>query len=210
MLEMASSGSKVMQSRSVEFAKKFRVNFEVRNSMNNHPGTLVTEEDMSMESVVIRGVSLERDQAKITIRGVPDRPGNASQVFSRLASANLNIDMIVQNVGLDGKANISFTLHRNDLEKALRTLDPVVTAMPGATISSDDGIAKLSAVGIGMRSHSGVAAQMFEALGNAGINIQMITTSEIKISVTVDRDKIEEAARVVHASFRLNESFLNE
>jgi aspartate kinase len=206
MLEMASSGSKVMQSRSVEFAKKFGVRFEVRNSMNDHPGTLVTEEDMSMESVVIRGVSIERDQAKITIRGVPDQPGNASRIFVALAAAHLNIDMIVQNVGLDGKANISFTLHKNDLVKATATLAPVLAELPGATMAADGGIAKLSAVGIGMRSHSGVAAQMFEALGHAGINIQMITTSEIKISVTVDQDKIEEAARVVHQSFKLHEA----
>jgi len=209
MLEMASSGSKVMQSRSVEFAKKFGVKFEVRNSMNDHPGTLVTEEDMSMESVVIRGVSIERDQAKITIRGVPDQPGNASHVFLALAAAHLNIDMIVQNVGLDGKANISFTLHKNDLVKATAALAPVLAELPGATMSADGGIAKLSAVGIGMRSHSGVAAQMFDALGQAGINIQMITTSEIKISVTVDQDQIEDAARVVHKSFKLNESFIN-
>ena len=208
MLEMASSGSKVMQSRSVEFAKKFGVKFEVRNSMNANPGTLVTEEDMSMESVVIRGVSIERDQAKITIRGVPDQPGNASQIFMALAAAHLNIDMIVQNVGLDGKANISFTLHKNDLAKATSTLNPVLAALPGVLLSADDGIAKLSAVGIGMRSHSGVAAHMFEALGRAGINIQMITTSEIKISVTVDQDVIAEAARVVHKSFKLNESFI--
>ena len=208
MLEMASSGSKVMQSRSVEFAKKFGVKFEVRNSMNDNPGTLVTEEDMSMESVVIRGVSLERDQAKVTIRGVPDSPGHASRIFLALAGANLNIDMIVQNVGTDGKANISFTLHRNDLEKARTVIEKALSDMPGATVTSDDGIAKLSAVGIGMRSHSGVASQMFDALGRAGINIQMITTSEIMISVTVDQDKIEEAARVVHAAFRLNEGFI--
>jgi aspartate kinase len=161
-----------------------------------------------MESVVIRGVSIERDQAKITLRGVPDQPGNASQVFLALAASHLNIDMIVQNVGLDGKANISFTLHKNDLIKATATLATVLAGLPGATMSADGGIAKLSAVGIGMRSHSGVAAQMFDALGQAGINIQMITTSEIKISVTVDQDQIEEAARVVHKSFRLNESFI--
>ncbi|MGI8604525.1 MAG: aspartate kinase [Verrucomicrobiales bacterium] len=210
MLEMASSGSKVMQSRSVEFAKKFAVKFEVRNSMNECSGTLVREEDMSMESVVIRGVSLERDQAKITIRGVPDQPGMAARVFLTLAAANLNIDMIVQNVGTDGKANISFTLHKNDLKNAGRTLEPLLLEMGGAALDANDGIAKLSAVGIGMRSHSGVAAQMFEALGNAGINIQMITTSEIKISVTVDQDKIEQAARVVHASFKLHQSFVSE
>lgn len=195
-----------MQSRSVEFAKKFNVKFEVRNSTNNNPGTLVTEEDMSMESVVIRGVSLERDQAKITVRGVPDQPGQASKVFSALAAANLNIDMIVQNVGLDGHANISFTLHMNDLAKARRALKPVLAELgPGAHVEDDAGIAKLSAVGIGMRSHSGVAAQMFDALGKAGINILMITTSEIKISVTVDQDKAEEAARAVHEAFKLHE-----
>ncbi len=204
MLEMASSGSKVMQSRSVEFAKKFGVRFEVRNSMNNNPGTLVTEEDMSMESVVIRGVSLERDQAKVTVKGLPDQPGSASRVFLAIAGANLNIDMIVQNVGTDGKANISFTLHKNDLEKAQKALTPVVASLEGSRQESTDGIAKLSAVGIGMRSHSGVAAQMFEALGKAGINIQMITTSEIKISVTVAQEQIEEAARVVHAAFNLS------
>jgi aspartate kinase len=204
MLEMASSGSKVMQSRSVEFAKKFGVKFEVRNSMNQHPGTLVTVEDMSMESVVIRGVSLERDQAKITVRGVPDQPGQASQVFLALAGANLNIDMIVQNVGLDGKANISFTLHSNDLGSATGALNRVLANMPGTTMSADGGIAKLSVVGIGMRSHSGVAAQMFDALGQAGINIQMITTSEIKISVTVAHDQIEAAARAVHQAFGLS------
>ena len=207
MLEMASSGSKVMQSRSVEFAKKFGVRFEVRNSLNDNPGTLVTEEDMSMESVVIRGVSLERDQAKVTLKGIPDTPGSASRVFLALAAANLNIDMIVQNVGTDGKANISFTLHRNDLKKASDAVAPVLTAL-GAHIEATEGIAKLSAVGIGMRSHSGVAAEMFDALGKAGINIQMISTSEIKISVTLDADQVEEAARVVHGAFRLNQNFI--
>jgi len=210
MLEMASSGSKVMQSRSVEFAKKFGVKFEVRNSMSDRPGTLVTHEEMSMESVVIRGVSLERDQAKVTIRGVPDQPGIAATIFIALAAAHLNIDMIVQNVGTDGRANISFTLHRNDLAKARRALGPVLDGMEGTTIEANDGIAKLSAVGIGMRSHSGVAAQMFAALGKAGVNIQMITTSEIKISITVDQDKIEEAARVVHSAFQLDSSFVKE
>ncbi len=207
MLEMASSGSKVMQSRSVEFAKKFGVRFEVRNSLNDNPGTLVTEEDMSMESVVIRGVSLERDQAKVTLKGIPDTPGSASRVFLALAAANLNIDMIVQNVGTDGKANISFTLHRNDLKKASDAVAPVLSEL-GAHIEATEGIAKLSAVGIGMRSHSGVAAEMFDALGKAGINIQMISTSEIKISVTLDADQVEEAARVVHRAFKLNQNFI--
>jgi aspartate kinase len=202
MLEMASSGSKVMQSRSVEFAKKFGVRFEVRNSMNDNPGTLVTEEDMSMESVVVRGVSLERDQAKVTIKGVADQPGTAAQVFNALASAHLNIDMIIQNVGTDGRANISFTLSRTELPKAQKVLEPVLGPL-SATMNTTEGIAKLSVVGIGMRSHSGVAAQMFDALGRAGINIQMISTSEIKITVTLDQAQIEDAARAVHAAFGL-------
>jgi aspartate kinase len=209
MLEMASSGSKVMQSRSVEFAKKFGVRFEVRNSMNQNPGTLVTEEDMSMESVVIRGVSLERDQAKITIEGIPDSPGNASQIFTKLGAAHFNIDMIVQNVGVDGKAAISFTLPKNDLARAKECITPAIHGM-GASLRATEGIAKVSAVGIGMRSHSGVAAQMFEALGQAGINIQMISTSEIKISVVIDGDKVDEATRVVHDAFKLGEGFIME
>jgi aspartate kinase len=209
MLEMASSGSKVMQSRSVEFAKKFGVRFEVRNSMNQNPGTLVTEEDMSMESVVIRGVSLERDQAKITIEGVPDSPGKASQIFTKLGTAHFNIDMIVQNVGVDGQAAISFTLPKNDLARARECITPAIEAM-GAKLRATEGIAKVSAVGIGMRSHSGVAAQMFEALGQAGINIQMISTSEIKISVVIDGDKVDEAARVVHDAFKLGKGFIIE
>ncbi len=205
MLEMASSGSKVMQSRSVEFANKFGVPFEVRSSLNSNPGTLVTKETMSMESVVIRGISLERDQAKVTIQDLPDQPGVASRVFSAIASQNLNIDMIVQNVGQDGKARISFTLHKNDLKKGIGAIETVAKDC-GASVTSSDGIAKLSAVGIGMRSHSGVAAQMFQALGEAGCNIQMISTSEIKISVTIDQDKAEEAARAVHRAFRLHEA----
>ncbi len=204
MLEMASSGSKVMQSRSVEFANKFGVPFEVRSSLNNNPGTLVTKETMSMESVVIRGISLERDQAKVTVQGLPDQPGIASRLFTVIAGENLNIDMIVQNVGQDGQARISFTLHKNDLKKALKVIEPVATEC-GATLDSSSGIAKLSAVGIGMRSHSGVAAQMFAALGEAECNIQMITTSEIKISVTINQDKAEEAARAVHKAFKLHE-----
>jgi len=187
MLEMASSGSKVMQSRSVEFANKYGVPFEVRNSMNQNPGTLVTRETMNMESVVIRGVSLEKDQAKITIAALPDRPGNAARVFSAIGSANLNIDMIVQNTGRDGEARISFTLHKNDLKKAREVLEEAVRGIgERVEILATDGIAKVSAVGIGMRSHSGVAATMFKALGDAGINIDMISTSEIKIAVIVD------------------------
>jgi len=206
MLEMASSGSKVMQSRSVEFANKFGVPFEVRNSMNNNPGTLVTQENMSMESVVIRGVSLEKDQAKITITSIPDQPGNAARVFKAIGDAHLNIDMIIQNTGRDGEARISFTLHKNDLKKAREALEIAARSISDKVeVTATDGIAKVSAVGIGMRSHSGVAAIMFGALGDAGINIDMISTSEIKIAVIVNEKDQENAVRTVHAAFKLHE-----
>jgi aspartate kinase len=205
MLEMASSGSKVMQSRSVEFAKKFGVRFEVRNSMNNNPGTLVKEENKGMESVVVRGVSLERNQAKITIDDVPDRPGVSAKIFGAIAEANIMIDMIVQNVSFDGETDISFTLSAADLPKAEAALKKVVPDLGGkVTMRSQSSIAKLSVVGIGMRSHSGVASKMFGALAEAGINIVMISTSEIKVAVIVDEADIENAARAVHTAFGLD------
>lgn len=205
MLEMASSGSKVMQSRSVEFAKKFGVHFEVRNSMNDNPGTLVLEEQPGMESVVIRGISLERNQAKVTLRDVPDKPGVASDVFTAVAAAGIIIDVIVQNVSARNLTDISFTLSALDLPKAEAALVPLIGAIGGDTrMTTQSGIAKLSVVGIGMRSHSGVAARMFAALAEAGINIQMISTSEIKVAVTVDESRVEEAARVVHKAFHLD------
>jgi aspartate kinase len=203
MLELASSGAKVMQARSVEFAKKFGVLFEVRHSMKPDHGTLVREEHPNMEAVVIRGISLERDQAKLTLNDVPDVPGTAFRVFRALGDADVNVDMIVQNTSRDELARISFTVHRNDLPRARAALAPVLAAFPGARREEEAGIVKLSAVGIGMRSHSGVAADMFEALSAAGINIQMISTSEIKIAVTIPEDRAEEAARVVHAAFGL-------
>lgn len=203
MLEMASSGSKVMQARSVEFAKKYQVPFEVRSSLNNNPGTLVTEEHPNMESVVIRGVSLERSQAKITISDVPDKVGSAFSIFRALGDAGVNVDMIVQNVSKEGVAKISFTVHQDELAKAESALAPVFEILGISKLESETGIAKLSAVGIGMRSHSGVAADMFEALSNAGISIQMISTSEIKIAVTIEESQADEAARVVHAAFGL-------
>jgi aspartate kinase len=205
MLEMASSGSKVMQSRSVEFAKKFGVVFEVRSSLNNNPGTLVLEEHPAMENVVIRGVSIERSQARVTITGIPDAPGMSGSILGALAEAEINLDMIVSNVAHDGYARHSFTMHSSDLAKAQAALKPVLAKLsPNAKIETDVGIAKLSAVGIGMRSHSGVAATMFKALGEAGINIGMISTSEIKIAVTVDETRIEDAARTVHDAFHLD------
>jgi aspartate kinase len=205
MLEMASSGSKVMQSRSVEFAKKFGVIFEVRNSMNDEPGTLVKEETPGMESVVVRGVSLERNQAKVTIDDVPDRPGVSSVIFGAIAKANVVIDVIVQNVATDGTTDISFTLSAAELAKAEAVLNEVLPQLGDAvTMRSESGIAKLSVVGIGMRSHSGVAARMFGALAKQGINIQMISTSEIKVAVTVAEAQIEQAARAVHTEFGLD------
>ena len=205
MLEMASSGSKVMQSRSVEFANKFGVRFEVRNSMNNNPGTIVKEETPGMESVVVRGVSLERNQAKVTIDDVADRPGISATIFGAIASANVIIDMIVQNVSFDGITDISFTLSAADLAKAETALKAVISGLGDkAQLRTQSSIAKLSVVGIGMRSHSGVAAKMFKALADAKINIQMISTSEIKTAVIVDESEIENAARVVHTAFGLD------
>ena len=205
MLEMASSGSKVMQSRSVEFAKKYGVVFEVRSSLNDNPGTLVLEEHPAMENVVIRGVSIERSQARVTITGIPDVPGMSGKILGALGDAEINLDMIVSNIASDGLARHSFTMHSNDLGKAQAALKPVLAALsPDAKIETEGGIAKLSAVGIGMRSHSGVAATMFKALGDAGINIGMISTSEIKIAVTVEETSIEDAARAVHDAFQLD------
>lgn len=205
MLEMASSGSKVMQSRSVEFAKKFGVRFEVRNSMNNNPGTIVKEETPGMESVVVRGVSLERNQAKVTIDDVPDRPGISSAIFGAIAGANLMVDMIVQNVSTDGETDISFTLSAVDLPKAEGALKAILPTLGDkVTLRNQSGIAKLSVVGIGMRSHSGVAATMFKALSDVGVNILMISTSEIKTAVIVNEADIEKAARAVHTAFGLD------
>jgi len=206
MLEMASSGSKVMQSRSVETAKKFNVIFEVRSSLNDNPGTLVLEEHPAMENVVIRGVSIERSQARVTITGIPDSPGMSAKILGVLGEAEVNLDMIVSNIAHDGYARQSFTMHSNDLGRAQAALKPILAELgPDAAIETEGGIAKLSCVGIGMRTHSGVAARMFQALGDAGINIGMISTSEIKIAVTVDETRIEDAARVVHDAFRLDQ-----
>ncbi len=207
MLEMASSGSKVMQSRSVEFAKKFGVIFEVRSSLNDNPGTLVLEEHPNMENVVIRGISIERSQARVTISGIPDLPGMSGKILGVLADAEINLDMIVSNTSSDDLSRHSFTMHSTDLGKAQAALKPVLAELsPDAQIQTEAGIAKLSAVGIGMRSHSGVAATMFKALGDKGINIGMISTSEIKIAVTVDEVHIEDAARAVHDAFGLDKA----
>ena len=204
MLEMASSGSKVMQSRSVEFAKKFGVKFEVKSSLNNNPGTIVTEEHPNMESVVVRGISIEKEQAKVTIENVSDEPGVASKIFHAISESGVIIDMIVQNVSKTNHTDISFTLHRSDLKKAKQTIEPILENLGGnVEMETTDGIGKLSVVGIGMRSHSGVAAQMFSALAKGGINIQMISTSEIKTAVIIEEGSLEEAANIVHEAFNL-------
>jgi aspartate kinase len=205
MLELAASGAKVMQSRSVEFAKKFGVVFEVRSSFNQNPGTIVKEETMSMEQVVVRGISIEKNQAKVTISNVPDRPGTAARIFTALASAGIIIDIIVQNVSVAGTTDISFTLNKDELGKAKGALEPIVREVGAKELLAQDGIAKLSVVGIGMRSHSGVAARLFEAMSNGGINIQMISTSEIKTSVVIDEGRITEAANLAHNAFGLSE-----
>src|SRR6187401_2070653 len=204
MLEMASSGSKVMQSRSVEFAKKFGVVFEVRSSFNNNPGTIVKEETKNMENVVVRGVSIEKNQAKVTIRQVPDRPGTAARIFGALAGANVSVDMIVQSDSVGDTNDISFTLNKDELAKVKKALEGAIKDIAAKEIVTQEGIAKLSIVGIGMRSHSGVAARLFEAMSAGGINIQMISTSEIKTAVIIDETKINEAAILAHEAFGLS------
>ena len=204
MLELAATGAKVMQSRSVEFAKKFDVKFEVRSSLNNNPGTIVTEETDNMEAVVVRGVALDKNQAKVTLVGVPDQPGMAARVFSALAKSAVNIDMIVQNIS-HGSAtpatDLSFTADKPDLAKAQKVIADLKDEVQFAEVIADEDIAKVSVVGVGMRSHSGVAAKVFETLGEGGVNIEMISTSEIKISVVVEGSKGEEATRALHGAF---------
>jgi aspartate kinase len=202
MLELASLGSKVMQTRSVEFASKYNVVFEVRSSFNNNPGTIVKQEVAYMEKVVVRGVAVDKDQAKVVVSNIADKPGTAAKVFRALADANINVDMIVQNVGRDGVANLTFTVPQTEIGKVERTLAPVLKDI-GGSVTLDDQIAKLSVVGVGMRTHSGVASTLFTALAGAGINLELISTSEIKISVVIARNKADEAARVAHKAFEL-------
>jgi aspartate kinase len=203
MLELASLGAKVMQARSVEFAKKFKVKFEVRSSFNHNPGTVIREEHSAMEDVVLRGVSLEKNQAKVTILGVPDKPGVAAGLFSALATAGLSVDMIVQNVSAQGTADLTFTINQDDLNSARKVIGAEAKKIGARDFTAQGGISKLSVVGIGMRSHAGVAATLFSALAQAGINIQMISTSEIKISIIINEDEGPRATQVVHDAFKL-------
>ena len=207
MLEMASSGSKVMQARSVEFAKKFGVVFEVRNSMNNNPGTIVQEETSAMESLAVRGVSIERNQARVTVSGITAPVAYTAIILSALSDAEINVDMIVANTAHDGQARQSFTMNMNDLGAAQAALKKLLPQLgENARLETEAGLAKLSVVGVGMRSHTGVAATMFQALADAGIATGMIATSEIRISTTVEAGDIEQAARVVHSAFHLDQA----
>ncbi|PYK09952.1 MAG: aspartate kinase [Verrucomicrobia bacterium] len=203
MLEMAGSGAKVMQSRAVEFAKKFGVEFEVRSSFTKKRGTITKEETPSMEDVVVRGISLDRHQAKLSIAGVRDEPGMAARIFSNIAAAHIIVDMIVQNASIGGTTDVSFTIHEDELENARTILMPVIGQIGAKRLNTMSGVAKLSVVGIGMRSHSGVAARMFECLGKSGINIQLVSTSEIKIAVIIEEKDAERAAQLIHGEFGL-------
>ena len=203
MLELASSGSKVMQNRAVEFAQKFDVVFEVRSSFNNNPGTIVKEEAASMEDVVVSGVALDKNQAKIVVSDLPDRPGTAAKLFQVLGLAGISVDMIVQNLGRDGKANMTFTVPREDVPRAEKAVTESFPDEAAGKLFEVSDIAKVSVVGVGMRSHSGVAATLFEALAKGSVNIQLISTSEIKISVGIDPEQAEDATRLVHAAFGL-------
>ncbi len=203
LLEMASSGSKVMQSRAVEFAKKFGVEFEVRSSLKDGRGTIAREETPNMEDVLVRGISVEHHQAKLTISGVRDEPGIAGSIFSIIAATHIIVDMIVQNAPIDGMTDLSFTIHEDELDNARQVLMPVVNQIGATKLRTTSGVAKLSVVGIGMRSHSGVAARLFECLGKGGINIQLISTSEIKIAVVIDGKEIQRAAQLTHEEFGL-------
>ncbi|MCB5185128.1 aspartate kinase [Methylobacillus gramineus] len=208
MLEMASLGSKVLQIRSVEFAGKYKVKLRVLSSFEEEgEGTLITfEDDNNMEQPIISGIAFNRDEAKITVLGVPDRPGIAYQILGPVADANIDVDIITQNVGADGTTDFTFTVHKNDLQKALEILRDKVQGHIGAReIIGDDKTAKVSVVGVGMRSHVGIASQMFRTLAEEGINIQMISTSEIKISVVIDEKYMELAVRVLHKAFGLEE-----
>jgi len=206
MLELAGSGAKVMQLRSVEIAKKFGVVFEVRSSLSDQPGTIVKEETRSMEDIVVRGVALDKNQAKITLIGVPDRPGVAARVFRALADAAISVDVIVQNVshaaGTSGPlTDVSFTVDKPDLAKARGVIEGLKQDVGILDVTSDESIGKLSIVGVGMRSHAGVAAKMFETLAAEGINISMISTSEIKVSVVIGLAQADQALRAVHKAF---------
>ena len=204
MLELASLGARVLQTRSVEFAKKYRVPLMVRSSFNDNPGTLVTKEEEGMEEVVVSGIAYNKAEAKVSIIGIPDRPGVAKRIFRALADDGIVVDMIIQNIGKDGLADLTFTVSKDDLPRAEKITRDLGPALGMREVRVDDRIAKVAIVGVGMRSHTGVAARMFETLADAGINIQMISTSEIKIACVIEAKYLELAVRELHRAFELD------
>ena len=209
MLEMASLGSKILQIRSVEFARKYLVPLRVLSSFEEGPGTLIIDEDENMEQALISGIAHNRDEAKLTIVGVPDKPGIAFNILGPIADANIEVDMIVQSVGVDHTTDFTFTVHRNDYEKALAILEKTSARLGAKKVSGDNRIVKISVVGIGMRSHAGIASRTFNALAKESINIMMISTSEIKISVVVDEKYLELGVRTLHSEFELENNSAN-
>ncbi len=210
MLEMASLGAKVLHTRSVEFAKKNNVPIHVRSTFSQNTGTLVTKEDEIMERVVVSGITYNRKEGKITIVKVPDKPGIASKIFKPISETNINVDMILQNVSEDGFADVTFTVDETDCKKALSVIEGIAKEIGAADVQYDKDIVKVSIIGVGMRSHAGVAAKMFTVLANEGINIMMISTSEIKISCVMDAKYAELAVRVLHDAFELGENVASE
>ena len=206
MLELASSGSKVLQIRSVEFAGKYNVPLRVLSSFEEGEGTLITlDEDENVEQAKISGIAFSRDEAKLTIRGVPDHPGVAYQILGPIGEANIEVDMIVQNIGKDGTTDFTFTVHRNDLDRALKILQKTADELDAREVEADDKIVKIALVGVGMRSHAGIASTMFKALANEQINILMISTSEIKVSVIIEEKYLELGVRTLHEAFHLDQ-----
>ncbi len=210
MLEMASLGAKVLQTRSVEFAKKYEVPVMVRSSFNDSEGTLVCKEDKEMEKVVVSGITYNKNEAKISVLRVPDRPGIAAKLFRPLTEAGINVDVIVQNISHDSHTDLTFTVSKEDYKRALKIVEGAAASVEAKEVVGDAGIAKVSIVGAGMRSHAGVASKMFDVLANEGINIQMISTSEIKISIVVDVKYTELAVRVLHEAFGLGKGDVAE
>ena len=206
MLEMASLGAKVLQIRSVEFASKYNVPLRVLSSFEDGEGTLITSEEENMEQALISGIAFNKDEAKLTVVGVPDQPGVAHRILGPVGRANIEVDMIIQNVGDDNTTDFTFTVHRNDYEKATEILENVAKELGAKQVSGDTKIIKLSLVGVGMRSHAGIASTMFETLANEGINIKMISTSEIKVSVVIEEKYLELGVRALHSAFKLEES----
>ena len=204
MLEMASMGAKVLHIRSVEFAKKYNVPVRVRSTFSDDPGTLVTQEDSTMEAVLVSGIAYDKDQARVTLRDLPDKPGIAASVFGPLSEKGVLVDMIVQNTSQDGHTDITFTISRKDLAKTLEIMDEVMHKTGASEVLHDENVAKVSAIGVGMRNHSGVAARAFAALTQEGINILMISTSEIKITLLIQEKYVELAVRILHDTFGLD------